>query len=153
MLPHVVKGILKIFRILKWGSYSADSPVSESEVAQSCPTLYDPMDCSLPHSSIHGIFQARVLEWVAISFSRASSQPKDRNRVSHIVGRHFTVWATSPRGINQRRRQESQSVSEGCSVGKTSMATVDFEDGRGPSTKKFGDPVEAREKKKEWVLL
>ena len=42
---------------------------SESELAQSCPTLSDPMDCSLPGSSIHGIFQARVLEWVAIAFS------------------------------------------------------------------------------------
>ena len=42
---------------------------SESEVAQSCPTLSDPMDCSLPSSSVHGIFQARVLEWVAIAFS------------------------------------------------------------------------------------
>jgi len=45
----------------------------ESEVAQSCPTLCDPMDCSLPRSSIHGILQARVLEWVAFSFSRGSS--------------------------------------------------------------------------------
>ena len=44
---------------------------SESEVAQSCPTLSDPMDCSLPGSSIHGIFQARILEWVAIAFSNA----------------------------------------------------------------------------------
>ena len=42
---------------------------SESEVAQSCPTLIDPMDCSLPGSSAHGIFQARVLEWVASAFS------------------------------------------------------------------------------------
>ena len=42
---------------------------SESEVAQSCPTLSDPMDCSLPGSSVHGIFQARVLEWVAIALS------------------------------------------------------------------------------------
>ena len=42
---------------------------SESEVAQSCPTLSDPMDCSTPGFSIHGIFQARVLEWVAIAFS------------------------------------------------------------------------------------
>ena len=42
---------------------------SESEVAQSCPTLRDPMDCSLPGSSIHGIFQARVLEWDATAFS------------------------------------------------------------------------------------
>ena len=44
---------------------------SESEVAQSCPTLHDPMDCSLAGSSIHGIFQARVLDWGAIAFSEA----------------------------------------------------------------------------------
>ena len=50
---------------------------SESEVAQSCLTLCDPMDCSLPGSFLHGILQARVLEWVAISFSRGSSQPRD----------------------------------------------------------------------------
>ena len=48
----------------------------ESEVAQLCLTLCDPMDCSLPGSSIHGIFQARILEWIAISFSRGSSQPR-----------------------------------------------------------------------------
>ena len=51
--------------------------ISESEVAQSCPTLCDPMDCSLPGFSVSGIFQATVLEWVAISFSRGSSQPRD----------------------------------------------------------------------------
>ena len=67
---------------------------SESEVAQSCPTPCDPTDCSLPSSSVHGIFQARVLEWVAISFSRGSSQPRDQTQVSHIVGRRFTIWAT-----------------------------------------------------------
>ena len=50
---------------------------NESEVAQSCPTLYDPMDCSLPGASTHGIFQARILEWVAISFSRGSLRPRD----------------------------------------------------------------------------
>ena len=50
---------------------------SESEVAQPYPTLCDPMDCSLPGSSIRGIFQARILEWVAISFSKESSQPRD----------------------------------------------------------------------------
>ena len=64
------------------------------EVTQLCPTLCNPMNCSLPGSSVHGTFQARVLEWVAISFSRRSSRPRDRTRVSHIVGRHFTVWAT-----------------------------------------------------------
>ena len=46
---------------------------SESEVTQSCPTLFDSMDYSLPGSSVHGIFQARILEWVAISFPRGSS--------------------------------------------------------------------------------
>ena len=67
-------------------------------------TLCNPMDCSLPGSSLRGIFQTRVLEWVAISFSRISSQPKDRTQVSHIAGRHFTVWATrdveSKKGYN-----------------------------------------------------
>ena len=52
------------------------------------------MDCSLPDSSIHGIFQARILEWAAISFSRRSSRPRDWTQVSRIVGRRFTVWAT-----------------------------------------------------------
>ena len=52
------------------------------------------MDYSLPGSSVHGIFQAIVLEWITISFSRESSQPRDRTRVSHIIDRRFTIWAT-----------------------------------------------------------
>ena len=64
------------------------------EVAQSYPTLCNPMDCSLSGSSIHGIFQARVLEWIAISFSRGSPQARNRTRVSRIAGKRFTVWAT-----------------------------------------------------------
>ena len=67
---------------------------SESEVTQSCLTLCDPMDCSLPGSSLHGSLQARVLEWGAISFSRGSSQLKDQTRVSRIPGRRFNLWAT-----------------------------------------------------------
>ena len=66
----------------------------ESEVAQSCPTLCDTMDCSLPDFSVHGIFQARILEWIAISFIRGSFQPRDRTQVSCIAGRCFTIWAT-----------------------------------------------------------
>ena len=65
--------------------------VSESEVAQSCPTLCDPMDCSPPGSSVHGILQTRTLEWVAISFSRGSSRPRDQTDVSRIAGRHFNL--------------------------------------------------------------
>ena len=53
-----------------------------------------PMNCSLPGFSIHGIFQARVLEWLATSFSRGSSRPRDWTQASHIVGRHFTIWST-----------------------------------------------------------
>ena len=65
-----------------------------SEVPQSCLTLCDPTDCILPGSSVHAIFQEIVLEWIAISFSRGSSQPRARTQVSHIVDRRFTVWAT-----------------------------------------------------------
>ena len=63
-------------------------------VAQSYLTLCDPMDCSLPGSPVHGILQARILEWVAIPFSRGSSWLRDLTQVSCIAGRFFTVWAT-----------------------------------------------------------
>ena len=66
----------------------------ESEVTQSCLTLCDPVDCSLPGSSIHGILKARILKWVAISFSRGSSRSRNRTPISHIAGRRFTLWAT-----------------------------------------------------------
>ena len=64
---------------------------SEVKVAQPCLTLCEPMDCSLPGSSVHGILQVRLLEWVASPFSRESSQPKDRTQVSHIAGRFSTA--------------------------------------------------------------
>ena len=67
---------------------------SESEVAQLCLTLCDPVDCNLPGSSVHGILQARIVEWVAISFSRGSSRPRDWTRVSRLAGKHFNLWAT-----------------------------------------------------------
>ena len=63
-------------------------------VTQWCPTLCGPMDYSPPVSSVQGILQARILEWVAVSYSRELSQPRDRTWVSHIVGRFFTIWAT-----------------------------------------------------------
>ena len=69
--------------------------VKVSEVAQSRLTLCDPMDCSPAGSSVHGIFQTRMLEWVAISFSRGSSQPRERTQVSRIAGRGFNLWATT----------------------------------------------------------
>ena len=65
-------------------------------VAQLCPTLCDPLDCSPPDFSVYGIFQARILEWVAISFSWGSSQPRGQTFVfcvSRIAGGFFTHWA------------------------------------------------------------
>ena len=79
-----------------WSGQSLQIPKAESksEVAQSCQTLCDPVDCSPPFFSVHEIFQARILEWVAISFSRGSNWPKDQTQVSCIAGRLFTIWAT-----------------------------------------------------------
>ena len=73
-----VRTVHKVLVEVKW-----------SEVTQSCLTLCDPVDCSPQGSSVHGIFQAIVLEWIAISFSSGSSQPRDGTHVSHIVGRCF----------------------------------------------------------------
>ena len=70
------------------------SPITSSSVAQLYLTLCDPMDCSLPGSSVHGILQARILEWVAILFSRGSSQLRDWTQVFSTADRFFTIWAT-----------------------------------------------------------
>ena len=63
-------------------------------VSQSCLTICNPTDCSPTGSSVHGILQARILEWVATPFSRRSSWPRDRILVSCMAGRFFTIWAT-----------------------------------------------------------
>ena len=64
------------------------------KVTQSCLTLCDPIDCSPPGSSVHGILQARILEWLAIPFSRGSSWLRNQTQVSCFVGTFFAVWAT-----------------------------------------------------------
>ena len=63
-------------------------------VSQLCPTLCYPMDCSPPGPSVHGIFQAGILEWVAITFSRGSFWPRAGTWISCIAGRFFSIWAT-----------------------------------------------------------
>ena len=90
-----------------WSSISKlnDTPggtmtVPKKEVKESVSSsimsnsAYDPMDCSLPGSSVHGILQLRILKRVAIPFSRGFSQPRDRTQVSCILGRFFIFWAT-----------------------------------------------------------
>ena len=80
--------------------------------------LCDPMDCSLPHSSVHGIFQARVLEWVVISFSRGSSRPRNRTQVSRIAGRRrqsrdCEVTSVTSDSVRPHRRQPTSSAVPG----------------------------------------
>ena len=70
-------------------------------VAQLWLTLCDPIDCSPPGSYVHGVLQARILEWVAMSSSRGSSQPRDQTQVSCIAGGVFAVWATREALENQ----------------------------------------------------
>ena len=83
---------------LNWSIHIVVSKIYLTEVsvlvAPSCPILCDPLDCSPPGSSVHGILQARILEWVAISFYRGSSRPRDSVWVSCIARRFFTAWAT-----------------------------------------------------------
>ena len=90
-LPHCRR---TLYHLSHQGSpYALDtfSSVQFSSVTQLCPTLCDPMDCSLPGSSVHGILQARILEWVATSFSRGSSQFRNRTYMAYIAGRFFTT--------------------------------------------------------------
>ena len=79
------------FCVAKWLQGPSANTESESEVAQLCPTLCNPTDSSLLGSTVHGIFQARILDWAAISFSRGFSQPRDRTQVFCIADRHFTI--------------------------------------------------------------
>ena len=110
-LPRKSQGSLRLKNKNK--AYSPSESCSDQirSVAQSCPTLCNPMNCSTPglpvhHQlpeftlcdpmdyTVHGILQARILEWVAFPFSRGSSQPRDQTQVSLIPGRFFTSWAT-----------------------------------------------------------
>ena len=90
MTPLVIWGF-RVFPFFLCQTLGHCFEVKWSEGAQSCPTLCNLMDCSPPGSLVHGIFQAWILEWGAISFSRVSSRPRDRTQVSRIVGRRFTT--------------------------------------------------------------
>ena len=83
------KHLLNFHSLLHWRSYLQSGTWNEVKVAQSCPTLCDSMDYT-----VHGILQARILEWVAFLFFRGSSHPRDRTQASHIAGRFFTSWTT-----------------------------------------------------------
>ena len=99
---------------------------SESEVAQSCPTLSDPMDCSLPGSSVHGIFQARVLEWGAIAFSESNSIETEISDCLGLGGRemggrvkgggiYVYLWQWHPTPVLLPGKSHGQRSLVGCS--------------------------------------
>ena len=87
--------------------------------AQLCPTLLQPMDFSLPGSSLYGISQARILEWVAISFPRGSSQPRDQTQISLTEGRFFTICTTQGSPEIKLDLNNSHSVDSGLNVTKS----------------------------------
>ena len=89
---HPLKTYYVISIVKKTSSYFPKSYMKDKvKVTQSCLTLCDPVDCSPPGSSVHGILQARILEWVAYHFSRGSSQHRDQTQVSHIAGEFFII--------------------------------------------------------------
>ena len=99
----VIPGRLITFQPLYWTQKSLGWRISihlpysclgASSIARLCPTHCNPMDCSLPGSSVHGIFQDRTLEWIAFSFSRGSSQPSNQTQASRIAGGFSASWAT-----------------------------------------------------------
>ena len=90
-LMHKLFSLQAYKNVLKYESVYSIPLVVVVLVTQLCPTLCDPTDCNLSGSSVHGIFPARILKWVAISFCRVSSQPGDRTQVSCIAGRFFTI--------------------------------------------------------------
>ena len=89
---HLMRRADSLENILRLGKIEIRRKVKVKSL--SCVKLCDPVDCGLPGSCIHGILQARILEWVAISFSWGSSQPRNRTWVSRIGGRRFNLWAT-----------------------------------------------------------
>ena len=121
---RIVKAL--VFPVVMYGCESWTIKKAEwVKVTQSCPTLCDPMDCSQPGSSVHGIHQARVLEWVAIPFSRGFSQSRDQIQGSHIASGFFIIWATREA---QRRLSAKELVFQIVVLEKTLESHLDSKD-------------------------
>ena len=135
---------------------------SESEVAQSCPTLSDPMDCSPPGSSVHGIFQARVLEWGAIAFSvqiaeerRKAKDKREKERYTHLNAEFRRIERRDKKAFLSNQCKE---IEENNRIGKTRELFKKIRDTRGTFHAKLGtiknkngmDLTEAEDIKKRW---
>ena len=88
-----------------WSGWEGGSRKMKKKVVQSCLTL-----CNRVDYTVHGILQARILEWVAFPFSRGSSQPRDQTQVACIAGRFFTRWATGEAQENWRGRLKRDAI-------------------------------------------
>ena len=130
---------MKVHSSIICNSQEAETPVPTKPwtvvlAAQSCLTLCNPTDCSPPGSSVRGILQARILQWVAIPFSGGSSWHRDGTWVSCTAGRFFTIWATGKSLIDEWRNQtqyylwhhiiilshvKEWSVDRSCNMGET----------------------------------
>ena len=89
--------------LFTWNYHNIVNWLSPLLVTQSCLTLCNPMDCSSPGSSVHGILQARILEWFSIPFWRGLSQPRDLTQVPCIPSRFFTVWTKKEVPIQNKK--------------------------------------------------
>ena len=94
VLQASIVGLAPYFRLVLWLRLTTCSIAVATLVSQTCPSLCDPTNYSPLGSSVYGIFQARILEWIAIPFSRGSSWPRDWTQVSCIAVRLLTIWAT-----------------------------------------------------------
>ena len=95
-----------------------------AKLLQSCPALCDAMVYSPPASSVHGILQARTLEWIAILFSKGSCWPRDQTQVSCTAGRFFTIWATMEALLSPRVCPNSCPLSRWCYLTMSSSAAL-----------------------------
>ena len=97
---HPARLFLRMNKVLSTGRLVLYPPQDSmrAKLPQSCPILCDPVDCSPPGSSVHGILQARILEWVAMPSSRGSSQPRDQTRISYVscIGRRVHLPLAPP---------------------------------------------------------
>ena len=94
LLSHDHGGLWCLLYVSAWPGQGVPAYLWVSEVIQSCLTLCNPVDCRPPGSSIHGFSQTRILEWVAISFSKGIFVTQDQIQISLIAGRLFSIWAT-----------------------------------------------------------
>ena len=121
-----------VHRISEWNQWKLKVKML---VTQSRPTLCDSMDCSPPGSSVHGILQARILEWDTIPFCRGSSWPRDRTQVSSIEGNFFIIWAT----------REAHSINTPAKSLQSCLTLCDPTDGSPP-----GSPIHGFSRQEHW---